>query len=151
MYIDEEATQKDDQFSNNSSVKNEVPQNNSFSLNEVNEDIELQIKESHVQNKILVVDDQEFNINAAKTVLEYKLKLDVDKVFVGATSGKKALEIIKEDAKTHKYLKSSFSLILMDYEMPEMDGLETTKQIREFLYNENIDQPIVSVITGHSQ
>ena len=132
-------------------MKNEVPQNNSFSLNEVNEEIELQIKESHVQNKILVVDDQEFNINAAKTILQYKLKLDVDKVCVGATSGKKALEIIKEDAKTNKYLKSSFSLILMDYEMPEMDGLETAKQIREFLYNENIDQPIVSVITGHSQ
>ena len=69
MYIDEEATQKDDQFSNNSSVKNEVPQNNSFSLNEVNDEIELQIKESHVQNNILVVDDQEFNINAAKTIL----------------------------------------------------------------------------------
>ena len=76
--------------------------------------------------------------------------MDTGKVCVCATSGKKALEIIKEDAKTHKYLKSSFTLILMDYEMPEMDGLETTKQIREFLYNENIDQPIVATITGHS-
>ena len=35
--------------------------------------------------------------------------------------------------------------------MPKMNGLETTNQIREFLYSENIDQPIVATITGHSE
>ena len=38
----------------------------------------------------------------------------------------------------------------MDYEMPDMDGTETTNLIREFLYFENIDQPIIVGVTGHS-
>ena len=152
IYQDEEATQKDDQFSNNSSVKNEVPDQNSLiSMNDDNDDIKLHIEENHFQNKILIVDDQDFNIKAAQTILEYKLKMDTEKVSVCATSGQKALDIIKEDAKANKYLKSSFSLILMDYEMPEMDGLETTNLIREFLYKENIDQPVIASITGHSE
>ena len=38
----------------------------------------------------------------------------------------------------------------MDYEMPEMNGPECTQQIREFLYFEDFDQPIIAAITGHS-
>ena len=38
----------------------------------------------------------------------------------------------------------------MDYEMPVIDGLEATKLIRNFLYNKNLEQPIIAAITGHS-
>ena len=38
----------------------------------------------------------------------------------------------------------------MDYEMPEVSGTEACKQIREFLYFEDIEQPIIAAITGHS-
>ena len=38
----------------------------------------------------------------------------------------------------------------MDYEMPEMNGPECTQQIRDFLYFENLDQPIIAAVTGHS-
>ena len=38
----------------------------------------------------------------------------------------------------------------MDYEMPEIDGPEATHLIRDFLYLEDIEQPIIAGITGHS-
>ena len=57
---------------------------------------------------------------------------------------------MREDMIKNKYNKSSFKLILMDYEMPEINGPEACRQIREMLYFEEIDQPIVVAVTGHS-
>lgn len=37
----------------------------------------------------------------------------------------------------------------MDYEMPEMNGPETTTKIRELLYSHDVDQPIIVAVTGH--
>ena len=34
--------------------------------------------------------------------------------------------------------------------MPEINGPEATSLIREFLYFEDIEQPIIAGITGHS-
>ena len=34
--------------------------------------------------------------------------------------------------------------------MPEINGPEACKQIRECLYFEDIEQPIIAAITGHS-
>ncbi len=56
-------------------------------------------------------------------ILKYKLKIDIESTVVRASSGKMALELIKEDVVKNKYNDSSYKLILMDYEMPEMDGL----------------------------
>ena len=50
----------------------------------------------------------------------------------------------------NNYSRSSFKLILMDYEMPEMNGPEATSLIRDFLYFEDLEQPIVAAITGHT-
>ena len=47
--------------------------------------------------------------------------------------------------------KSKYSLILMDCNMPGMNGFETTEAIREFLYSKDAEQPIVSAITGHME
>ena len=46
-----------------------------------------------------MVDDQEFNLNAMEIILEYKLKVNIDKTCVRALGGKEALQIIKEDVK----------------------------------------------------
>lgn len=38
-------------------------------------------------NQILIVDDQDFNLDAMKIVLQYKLKIDVENTVVSATNG----------------------------------------------------------------
>ncbi len=67
--------------------------------------------------KILLVEDNRINqIVATKILTKLNLKADV------AVNGIKALE---------KLNSASYDLILMDCQMPEMDGYETTKAIRE--------------------
>ena len=45
--------------------------------------------------------------------------------------------------------ESIYNLILMDLNMPEMDGNTCMIEIREYLYSHSLNQPIVSAITGH--
>lgn len=66
---------------------------------------------------VLVVDDNNVNLIVAKRILEsYKISVDT------AESGKEALE---------KAGEKEYSIIFMDCMMPEMDGTETTRRIRE--------------------
>lgn len=67
------------------------------------------------KQKVLIVDDNPNNIRLAADTLK-----NMDIAIVFATSGFKALEILKEQF---------IDLILMDINMPEMDGFETIKQI----------------------
>ena len=39
----------------------------------------------------------------------------------------------------------------MDCNMPVMDGYESTQQIRAFIEEMNLPQPIISAVTGHSE
>jgi len=61
--------------------------------------------------KILIVDDRSENIHALKTVLE-PLKAEI----ISALSGNDALSLL---------LQHEFALVLLDVQMPEMDGFET--------------------------
>ena len=64
----------------------------------------------------MVVDDNDMNLVIAKRLLEsFKLVVDT------AKSGKEALE---------KTALKEYPLIFMDYMMPEMDGIEATKHLR---------------------
>ena len=45
----------------------------------------------------------------------------------------------------------TYNLILMDLNMPDMDGNESMKRIREYCYSKGIDQPIISAVTGHTE
>lgn len=67
--------------------------------------------------KILVVDDNDMNLKVARGLLA-PLQMTIDT----ATSGKEALEMITD---------GSYDIIFMDHMMPEMDGVECTKHIRE--------------------
>ncbi|MCL1956894.1 MAG: response regulator, partial [Fibromonadales bacterium] len=72
--------------------------------------------------KILVVDDIGTNLKVAEgLMLPYKMQIDL------CMSGSAAIEAVKR----HPY-----DLVLMDHMMPQMDGIEATKLIREEGYKE---------------
>ena len=66
---------------------------------------------------ILIVDDMDLNLRVAAGLLK-PLEMQIDT----ANSGTAAIEKVQN---TH------YDLIFMDHMMPEMDGIETTKKIRE--------------------
>ncbi|MGL6196294.1 MAG: ATP-binding protein [Thermoguttaceae bacterium] len=66
--------------------------------------------------KILVVDDNEINLNVANGIFG-SFGADIDT----AISGRDAIQKVRQN---------TYDIIFMDHMMPEMDGLEATKQIR---------------------
>jgi CheY-like chemotaxis protein len=68
------------------------------------------------QMKVLIVDDIVTNLNVARGLLElYKMNITT------ASSGEEAIDLVKENA---------YDIIFMDHMMPDMDGIETTAEIR---------------------
>jgi two-component system, sensor histidine kinase len=66
--------------------------------------------------KILVVDDNAFNRLLTSTILKnYEMKIDE------AVNGRQAIDKIKEN---------NYAVVLMDIQMPEIDGIEATEIIR---------------------
>ncbi|MDD6037266.1 MAG: ATP-binding protein [bacterium] len=81
--------------------------------------------------KILVVDDNEMNIKVFLGLLKnHGMQIET------ALSGKECLERIE---------KHAFHIIFMDYLMPEMDGVETLKRIRELKTNQSQDAVIIAL------
>jgi len=84
-------------------------------------------------SRILLVEDNEVNQMVARRLLEKAgLKVSV------ADNGYKALEMID---------KEEFDLVFMDVQMPEMDGLETTRRLRAD--PRFVDLPILAM-TAHA-
>lgn len=77
--------------------------------------------------KILVIDDDPIACEHAKLVLE-KAGIASETV----TSGKEAVELVK----LRQARQDPYNLILVDWQMPDMDGIETTKKIKEIVGNE---------------
>jgi signal transduction histidine kinase/ActR/RegA family two-component response regulator len=74
--------------------------------------------------KVLVVDDVEINLEVAKGLLEpYGFVVDI------VLSGKEAVEKIRSG-------KPRYNLVLMDHMMPEMDGIEAVRIIRNEIESE---------------
>jgi CheY-like chemotaxis protein len=99
-------------------------------------------------NKILIVDDESFNLKALRVIFRYIFELNEDSIVLSAKNGKEALEIVERDIKENKMHYSSFGLILMDCNMPIMDGYTATKEIRKLLHSHRFSQPIISAVTG---
>src|SRR5215813_11176921 len=84
--------------------------------------------------KILVVDDREDNLFAIETILEKD-----NYTIVKAKSGRAALKILLQE--------HDFSLILMDVQMPDLNGFETAAIIYE---REKLREIPIIFITAHN-
>ena len=77
--------------------------------------------------KILVVDDIQTNLSVICGLLE------LHQIFAdSATSGKQAIEMVQQ---------KEYDMVLMDYRMPEMDGIEATTRIRQL----GVTTPIIAL------
>ena len=102
--------------------------------------------------KIMIVDDQPYNIMALKTILQYSVGIkDIERLSVQAFDGQQAFDMVVDNVKENDMKICDYDLIFMDCNMPIKDGYEATSSIREFLFENNIKQPIISAVTGHTE
>ncbi|CAD8133383.1 unnamed protein product [Paramecium octaurelia] len=84
---------------------------------------------------VLIVDDIPFNHLAFKTVLKYfNIKSD------SAYDGSMAIDMIKTRYQT---CNCTYKLIFMDIDMPGIDGYQATKEIYQFLEQQNTSTVII--------
>ena len=76
-------------------------------------------KEDFTGRRILLVEDNEINMEIARTLLEFR-NASVD----GACNGQQAVEMFRSSPQNH------YDAVLMDVRMPVMDGIAATQAIR---------------------
>ena len=79
-------------------------------------DAEQRIRERHAGRRVLVVDDEPINLEIAQSFL-----LDLGLVVDTAEDGVQAVQLAGQ---------SAYALIVMDMQMPRMDGLSLIKNLR---------------------
>lgn len=84
--------------------------------------------------RILVVDDNPISGKISRKLLEH-LGYAPD----GASEGREALA---------KVVQKQFDLILMDIEMPELDGQATAREMRKILPRN--ERPVIAAVTAHA-
>ena len=108
-----------------------------------------EVSSSIVQDRILIVDDEPFILDALRIVLQcatadrpniqFKNRVDT------ANNGFTAVEMVKK-----QYAQGFiYKLILMDCNMPKMDGYQATQRIREYMREIQMEQPFIIALTGH--
>lgn len=95
--------------------------------------------------RILIVDDEPMCRIGLKSLLEV-CKVDEERIDC-AQDGLQAISVVKEAIQ----LGFNYSIIFMDINMPNMDGIEATKEIRRIYANDNpkAQKPIIIGCTGH--
>jgi CheY-like chemotaxis protein/anti-sigma regulatory factor (Ser/Thr protein kinase)/HPt (histidine-containing phosphotransfer) domain-containing protein len=98
----------------------------------------LVLRELMPYGKVLIVDDVETNLYVAEGLMApYKIKIET------VASGFAALDKVKDG--------NSYDIIFMDHMMPKMDGIETTKRLREFGYKDVIIALTANALTGNDE
>ncbi len=86
----------------------------------INEQIEVELSDL----KVLIIDDNETNRKVLANILKHNKKFSVVKT---VDSGKKGIEELKQSKKN----KQSYDLVLLDMNMPEMNGEQVLKAIKQ--------------------
>ena len=93
----------------------------------------------------MVVDDEEF-CQCSMVAILYTLKINTERLVDGCINGQEALDKVKE-AYNHGI---TYSIIFMDFNMPILNGIEATKQIKQFYAEKDIIEiPKIFGVTGH--
>ncbi len=100
-------------------VKATIPLEIRDEISETNNDEENRKKMNIKGRKILVVEDNELNMDISTEILEMQ-----GVIVTKARNGQEAVDIFKQSK------ENTFDAILMDIQMPILDGCEATKQIR---------------------
>ena len=111
----------------------EVCSNNEIVIEKIDKIIEVK---KEFSGKILVAEDNTLNQELIKYVLE-SLGLEYKIV----SNGKEALE---------EYKNNNYDLILMDINMPVLDGIEAFKQIRSYEKENNLKAIPISALTANA-
>ena len=90
-------------------------------------------RQQKLSGRILLAEDNEINRQVARELLQ---GMGMDVVMV--TNGKEAVDLLEAE---------SFDLVFMDIQMPEMDGYQATRAIRQRL---NHDEQIIVAMTAHA-
>ena len=133
---DVKKSNKDDESSEEikDESKTEQPQDLSEEIDDSSDDDEEETTVISGRKKILLVEDNPISQNVEMNILK-KSGYSV----VAVTNGEDAIEAVKTN---------EFSLVLMDVEMPNMDGLTATKLIRNL--DSSVNQIPIIAVTAHS-
>ena len=100
--------------------------------------------------KILIVDDEKFNCDIIDGFLMILGILNRHEICTFAYNGDQAVRVIQESFDQNDPYR--YSLILMDCNMPFLDGYEASKKIRKIFESHDIhknNQPRIVALTGH--
>ena len=108
-----------------------------FTSNRLSDEMQIH-RDPMPYGKVLIVDDVQTNLFVAEGLLEqYKLKIET------ATNGFTVIDKIKAG--------NTYDVIFMDHMMPSMDGIQTTKELRNLGYTGIIVALTANAIVGNEK
>lgn len=113
----------------------EIPQDESLQVNEEIGLSQIAKKYNFLNLRILVAEDSYINQELIKEALD-----NINCVYQIANNGIETLEI---------FTKEKFDLVLMDLQMPEMDGFEAAKAIINYEKSNNLPHTPIIALTAH--
>ena len=114
-------------------IPKEITQSNEDDHQAIQEVAKIAEKEEKV--KILVVEDNPINLKLVKVVLgRYNFEVEA------AENGQVALQMCKDER---------YSIVLMDIDMPVMDGITATKRIKEYEAEASLNSTPIVALTSH--
>ena len=126
----------------------EMPTVDVSAESQVEERAPAQAQSTHAANlpqRVLVVDDNPIAAELTlRMVRSWGWTADL------ANSGKEAIELLSAQCATAT-AEFPFPVIYMDWKMPDMDGWETTRHIRELAQHHKLAQPTVIMLTAHGR